>query len=74
MAGEKEELEITDGLDAEIAAIGECVRVLNPLGPDQLRRVFDYLGRRYLDRFENERREVDREIRRVEKLAAEETE
>lgn len=72
MAGKREATETEQEIDPEIAALGECVRALNPLGPDQLRRVFDYLSRRYLAELENERREVDREIRKAEKLALEE--
>ncbi len=56
-----------DSDDLEITALTECVRVLNPLTPVQLRRVFHYLGIRYLDNLEQQRTLLNKEIARLEK-------
>lgn len=57
--------------DAEVEAIAKCAQVLSRLDYGQLKRVFEYLGRRFLDNLERDRRTLNREIDRLQRLVKE---
>lgn len=59
-------------LDAEMYAIAMCIEGLEPLAdnPRALRRVFDFIGMRYLDNLQQQLTKLDAEIKIVnERLA-----
>lgn len=51
----------SDSVD-EVNAIAGCCVVLDRLQPDQLRRVFQYLGSRYLDSMKTQWAQLDSQI------------